>query len=135
MQSSEHLRLSKPDQTVILLADDEALIRNVTRRVLQSAGYFVMAANDGEEALNISRQYPGTIHALLSDVNMPNLDGLELREQILVERPGTKVLLMSGQVESPAESIPFLRKPFGSSVLKEPRQQNLWGDSGSGSRP
>ena len=125
MQNPEHLRLSNSDQTVILLADDEALIRNVARKVLQSDGYFVLAANDGEEALNISRQYPGTIHALLSDVNMPNLDGLELREQILFERPGTKVLLMSGQVESPAESIPFLRKPFGSSVLKERIHQLL----------
>ena len=125
MQNSEHLRLSNSDQTVILLADDEALIRNVARKVLQSDGYFVMAANDGEEALYISRQYPGTIHALLSDVNMPNLDGLELREQILFERPETKVLLMSGQVESPVESIPFLRKPFGSSVLKEKIHQLL----------
>jgi two-component system, cell cycle sensor histidine kinase and response regulator CckA len=125
MQNSEHLRLSNSDQTVILLADDEVLIRNVARKVLQSAGYFVMAANDGEEALNISRQYPGPIHALLSDVNMPNLDGLELREQILCERPGTKVLLMSGQVESPAEGISFLRKPFGSSVLKERIHQLL----------
>jgi CheY-like chemotaxis protein len=110
---------------VILLADDEVLIRNVARKVLQSAGYFVMAASDGEEALNISRQYPGTIHALLSDVNMPNLDGLELREQILFERPETKVMLMSGQVESPAQSIPFLRKPFRSSVLKERINQLL----------
>ena len=125
MQNSEHSRLSNFDQTVILLADDEVLIRNVASKVLQSAGYFVLAANDGEEALNISRQYPGTIHALLSDVNMPNLDGLELREQILVERPGTKVLLMSGQVESPVESIPFLRKPVGSSVLKERIHQLL----------
>ena len=119
MQNPEHLQLLNFDQTVILLADDEVLIRNVARKVLQSAGYFVLPANDGEEALNISRQYPGKIDVLLSDVNMPNLDGLELREQILFERPETKVLLMSGQVESPAESIPFLRKPFGSTVLKE----------------
>jgi CheY-like chemotaxis protein len=112
-------------RAIILLADDEVLIRNVARRVLQSAGYFVLPANDGEEALDISRQYPGKIHVLLSDVNMPNLDGLELREQILFERPGTKVLLMSGQIESPAESIPFLRKPFRSSVLKERIHQLL----------
>ena len=71
------------------------LILNIVRIVLESEGYFVLAANDGEEALNISRQYPGTIHALLSDVNMPNADGFQLREQILFERPGTKVLLMS----------------------------------------
>ena len=125
MQHFEHSRPSHSDRTVILLADDEMLIRDVARKVLQSAGYFVLAANDGEEALNISRHYPGTIHALLSDVNMPNLDGLELREQILLERPETKVLLMSGQTESLAESIPFLRKPFGSSVLKERMHQLL----------
>ena len=125
MQNREHSGLSKTDQAVILLADDEVLLRDVTRKVLQSAGYFVLAATDGEEALNISRQYPGRIHALLSDVNMPNLDGLELREQILFERPGTKVLLMSGQVEISAESIPFLRKPFGPSVLKERIHQLL----------
>jgi len=125
MENREHLQLSNSEQSVILLADDEVLIRNVARKVLQSAGYFVLAANDGVEALNISRQYPGTIHALLSDVNMPNLDGLELREQILFERPGTKVLLMSGQVESPAESVAFLRKPFASSVLKERIHQLL----------
>ena len=125
MQHSEHLPPSYSDRTVILLADDEVLIRDVACKVLQSAGYFVLAANDGEEALNISRHYPGTIHALLSDVNMPNLDGLELREQILLERPETKVLLMSGQLESPAGSIPFLRKPFGCSVLKERVHQLL----------
>ena len=125
MQHSEHLPRSNSDRTVILLADDEVLIRDVASKVLQSAGYFVLAANDGEDALNISRHFPGTIHALLSDVNMPNLDGLELREQILLERPETKVLLMSGQIESPVESIPFLRKPFGCSVLKEKVHQLL----------
>jgi two-component system cell cycle sensor histidine kinase/response regulator CckA len=125
MQNPEHLRLSNSDQTVILLADDELLIRNVAQIVLESEGYFVLSANDGEEALNLSRQYPGTIHALLSDVNMPNTNGLQLQEQILYERPGTKVLLMSGQVASPADSIPFLRKPFGPAILKERIRQLL----------
>jgi two-component system, cell cycle sensor histidine kinase and response regulator CckA len=110
---------------VILVAEDEVLVRNFARIVLESEGYFVLSANDGEEALYISRQYPGTIHALLSDVKMPNTDGLQLREQILFERPGTKVLLMSGQMESPSESIPFLRKPFGPAVLKERIRQLL----------
>src|SRR5260370_30313527 len=119
MQNPEYLRLSNPNQTAILVAEDEVLIRNVAQIVLESEGYFVLSANDGEEALNLSRQYPGTIHALLSDVNMPNTNGLQLRERILFERPGTKVLLMSGQIASPADSIPFLRKPFRSGVLKE----------------
>src|ERR1700751_3664162 len=118
MQNPEHLHASNPNQTVILVADDEVLIRNVAQTVLESEGYFVLSANDGEEALNLSRQYPGTIHALLSDVNMPNTNGLQLRELILFERPETKVLLMSGQIAPPADSIPFLRKPFGAAVLK-----------------
>ena len=125
MQNPEHLHASNPNQTVILVADDEVLIRNVAQTVLESEGYFVLSANDGEEALYISRQYPGTIHALLSDVKMPKTDGLQLREQILFERPGTKVLLMSGQIESPSENIPFLRKPFGPAVLKERIRQLL----------
>ena len=62
---------------------------------------------------------PGTIQALLSDVKMPNLDGLELRKTILTERPGIKILLMSGYTESPVENIPALAKPFELSVLTQ----------------
>jgi two-component system, cell cycle sensor histidine kinase and response regulator CckA len=125
MQNPEHLRPPNPNQTVILVAEDEAVVRNIARIMLESAGYFVLEANDGEEALNISLQYSGTIHALLSDVNMPNTDGFQLPEQILFQRPGTKVLLMSGEIESPAESIPFLRKAFGPAVLVERIRQLL----------
>ena len=57
----------------------------------------------------MSRQFPGTIHALLSGLKMPNLDGLELRKTILTERPEIKVLLMSGYTERPVENIPSLR--------------------------
>jgi CheY-like chemotaxis protein len=78
MQNAEHLRPSDPNQTVILVAEDEVLVRNFVRIVLESEGYFVLSANDGEEALYISPQYPGTIHALLSDVKIPNTDGLQL---------------------------------------------------------
>src|SRR5260370_23993199 len=109
----------------ILVPEVEVLIQTFAGIVFDSAGYFFLSANEGEEAGSISRQYPGTIHALLSDVKMPNTDGLQLREQILFERPGTKVLLMSGQIESPSESIPFLRKPFGPAVLKERIRQLL----------
>ena len=125
MQDPEHRQPSDPNQTVILVAEDEVLIRNVARIVLESEGYFVLSANDGEEALNISRRYPGRIHALVSDVSMPKTDGLQLRAQILSERPGTKVLLMSGRAAFPADSIPFLRKPFGPAVLKERIRQLL----------
>jgi CheY-like chemotaxis protein len=123
-ETQEH-RPSNPDQQVILIAEDDVVVRNIARIVLEAAGYFVLSANDGADALNISRQYPGTIHALLSDVQMPNIDGLQLRAQILSERPETRVLLMSAQLESSAENIPILRKPFSPAVLRERMRQLL----------
>ena len=123
-ETQEH-RPSNPDQQVILIAEDDVVVRNIARIVLEAAGYFVLSANDGADALNISRQYPGTIHALLSDVQMPNIDGLQLRDQILIERPEIRVLLMSAQLQSSAEDIPILRKPFSPSVLVERIRQLL----------
>ena len=108
-----------------MVVDDEVLLRNIARIVLESEGYFILTAGNGEEALEISRQYPGIIHAVLSDVQMPKMDGLELRDRILTERSGIKVLLMSGYMTVTAESIQFLQKPFGPTVLKGRIQQLL----------
>ena len=69
-------------------------------------------AEDGEQALDLSRGFHGTIHVLVSDIEMPKLDGLALREQILRERPPVKVLLMSGSAGEPFEDVAFLPKPF-----------------------
>lgn len=103
---------------MILIAEDDVVIRNVARIVLEAEGYFILTAGDGEQALFLSRQYPGIIHALLSDINMPNMEGLELRKRILTERSEIRVLLMSG-MDAPANNIPFLRKPFSPTVLKQ----------------
>ena len=126
MEDPEHLRPARPDQTVILVVDDEVMIRNVAHITLEADGYFILAAHDGEEALHISRKFPGTIHAVLSDVMMPKMDGLQLRERILKERPGIKVLLMSGYVDaSPLSNVPFLAKPFDPAILKDRIRQLL----------
>jgi hypothetical protein len=69
------------------------------------------------------RQRPPLYDALL--INMPKMDGLELRERLLTERPGIRVLLMSGQIELLSENIPFLAKPFGPSLLKERMRELL----------
>ena len=113
------LQTAQPGQIVILIAEDEVRVREFARNMLQADGYFVLTAGDGELALAISRQFPGTIHILLSDVKMPNLDGLGLRRIILEERPGIRVLLMSGYVENLAEDIAFLAKPFLPAVLRQ----------------
>jgi len=116
MNNPEHLRPNDQRRPVLLIADDEVVIRNVAQITLERAGYSVLAASDGEEALAISRRFPGHIQLLLTDINMPKMDGFKLREHIIQERPGTFVLLMSGQV-NPGAEFHFLPKPFTPAVL------------------
>ncbi len=106
---------------VILLAEDEQLVRDLVENVLTLQGYLLLCAADGMEALEISRSYPGEIQLLLSDMKMPKMDGLELSRHIALERPTTKVLLMSGiSGEIPVSDMPsnFLRKPFLAQTLR-----------------
>jgi DNA-binding response OmpR family regulator len=118
MDNPERLLSSCADQLVILIVDDEPVIRNIVRVALEEEGYFILTAADGEEALLLSRTFPGAIHLLLTDVQMPKLNGLQLRERLREERPATRVLLMSGRVGMAAEQA-FLAKPFSRDVLKE----------------
>jgi CheY-like chemotaxis protein len=110
-QVPQHLRPVPIGQHVVLVADDEAVVCNLVRVALEATGMFVLTACDGQQALELSRKFPGPIHALVSDIVMPNLDGLNLCEQIRRERPAIKVLLMSGS-DRPADRVPLLRKPF-----------------------
>src|SRR5690349_5263249 len=103
MDKPEHLCPAFPDQPVVLLAEDDVMVRNVARRVLEAEGYCILTAAHGEEALKISEKYPGPIHLLLSDVRMPVMDGLRLKEQVVTRRPEIKVLLMSGEAPSPID--------------------------------
>jgi len=110
-------------QVVVLLAEDEQVVRNLVRTILTKAGYMVLDAVDGENALDVSRCYHGWIHMLLSDIKMPRMNGLELYDQITKERPGIKVLLMSGKTSGEpliiGKRIEFLRKPFMPETLRE----------------
>src|SRR5260221_2122932 len=115
--------MTASSQFVILVAEDDQLVRNVVRTKVTRAGYIVLDATDGAHALEISRGYDGLIHALLTDVIMPNMDGLELSDYITRERPGIKVLLMSGKISGESlamgQSMQFLRKPFLPKTLRE----------------
>jgi len=106
----------EPRETVILLAEDDAAVRNLVALMLSKEGYAVLAANDGQEALDICRQYKDSIHLLLTDVTMPRMTGVELAEQVQKKRSETKILIMSGET---AETVlnqnaldAFLPKPF-----------------------
>ena len=84
------------DGQTILVADDEDGLRQVVTRILSGAGYHVLAAPNGQEALGAAERHDGVIHALLTDVVMPAMNGRELAGALQKSRPGTPVLYMSG---------------------------------------
>jgi DNA-binding response OmpR family regulator len=109
-------------QAVILVADDEPLIRNLVTLLLQHDGYFVMSAADGHEGLQLSRKYPGVIDLLITDMEMPRMNGTDLYGHLMEERPRIKVLVMSGadvsEIVRQNANLLFLPKPFNGEALK-----------------
>jgi two-component system, cell cycle sensor histidine kinase and response regulator CckA len=85
-------------ETVLLVEDDEA-VRNLTIRVLKQYNYNVLSAGNGEEALAICRQYPGSIDVLLTDVMLPKLSGPVLAKRLLALQPSMKVIYISGYTD------------------------------------
>jgi CheY-like chemotaxis protein len=114
---------------VVLVAEDDALVRNLINTVLLRDGYSVLLASDGQEALEVSRGYSGDIDLLLSDVVMPRMNGLNLAESLRAERPAIRSLLMSGKLGSETIRIgpemDFLRKPFVPEELRQKLRELL----------
>jgi signal transduction histidine kinase/CheY-like chemotaxis protein len=110
----------------LLLVEDEDSLRALACHTLRQHGYHILAAADGEEALEVSRRHNGPIHLLVSDVVMPKLSGSALAERLLVERPGLKILFMSGFTDSAlfrhgviSGEMECLLKPFTATALAE----------------
>jgi DNA-binding NtrC family response regulator len=101
---------------VILVVDDEESVRLLLSTLLERDSYQVLLARDGEHALEVSRQHAGIINALVTDYKMPRLDGLQLARTITEERPGIRVMIMSGRMSNPEAlqrcGFPLLPKPF-----------------------
>ena len=103
----------------ILLVEDEPGVRQLVQRVLTVRGYNVLEARDVPHALEISSTSPGQIHLLLSDIVMPVLSGPDLAQRIVAQRPGIRVLYMSGFASqlntahgSLSAGVTILHKPF-----------------------
>jgi CheY-like chemotaxis protein len=86
----------------ILLADDDSTVRDLVARVLLSGGHKVAVAQDGLEALALV-EAGAPVDILVTDVNMPGLDGIALAKKVAAVRPGLRVLLMSGFPEQLAK--------------------------------
>ena len=98
----------------LLLAEDEAGIRAMTRVYLESMGYKVLEAENGSEALRISREYKETIDLLITDIVMPGMRGDDLVRIMQKERPDMAAVFISGYADlgKLEADIPFVEKPF-----------------------
>jgi signal transduction histidine kinase/CheY-like chemotaxis protein len=116
----------------ILIAEDEMSVRGLARRILESSGYLVLAAANGEEALRVASSHEGPIHLLLTDVVMPGMSGPELAERLAQHRNESRVLFMSGYTDSAMlhhgllkGGLSYLAKPFSPSALKRRVRETL----------
>jgi len=117
--------LLQGSETVLMVEDDEA-VRNFSKKVLKRSGYNILEAQDGEEALMVSRAHEGPIHLLLTDVVMPKMSGRELADRLQELRPETKVLFMSGYTDNAIirhgtlrSDVNFMQKPFTPELLSQ----------------
>lgn len=120
----EATRDQMPGGETILLAEDQDVMRTLARRSLEKWGYRVLVAAHGAEALALARAHEGPIHLLLTDLAMPQMDGVELAGELVRLRPGTRVIVMSAHVDQArvdrVQSLPgaaFLAKPFALEAL------------------
>jgi PAS domain S-box-containing protein len=110
-------------ETVLVVEDDEQLL-HLAERSLTARGYTVLAAYRGATALKISRRHRGTIHVLLTDVTIPDMDGRALAGTLRAERPEMRLLYMSGYADQAIvhhgvldAAVAYLPKPFTTEAI------------------
>ena len=118
-------------ETVLLVEDDE-MVRALSQAILERYGYHVLAARNVHDALRFAQEGPEQIHLLLTDIIMPEMNGLELAKRIQSIRPEIKVLFMSGYTDKVISSTAalepgtaFLQKPFTPQTLRHKLHEML----------
>jgi len=114
------------EKAAILVVEDEPAFLRLTARVLENRGYSVLAAQSPSEALKLARENPGRLNLVLTDVIMPEMNGLELAATLVGLQPGLKCLFMSGYTADVIasqgvleEGLEFLQKPFSMQELAQ----------------
>jgi len=122
----------EPGTETILLVEDEAMILDIGKTMLESLGYRVLAASTPGEAIDLAREHAGEIHLLLTDVIMPEMNGRDLAKQLLSLYPSIKRLFMSGYTADVIahhgvldEGVHFLQKPFTLGSLRRKVREAL----------
>jgi two-component system, cell cycle sensor histidine kinase and response regulator CckA len=131
-ESSSDCNLVSEGNETVLLVEDEEMVREMAKEILEESGYQVLEAKHGHEALFIAEQYHGHIHLMLSDVVMPQMSGRELAERFAPRRKDMKVLYMSGYTDDAIvhhgvldEGTAFIEKPFTPYALARKVRETL----------
>ena len=112
-------RAAEGGSETVLLVEDEESVRQLVRETLQSRGYQVVEAENGEAGVDAAAKHQGKIDMVITDVVMPGMGGRELVKRLAETRPETKVLYLSGYTEDAIvnegtieSGTAFLQKPF-----------------------
>jgi len=129
-QSGPHQAAVVRGTETILVVEDEAALRTVARKILETAGYSVLVAASGQEALNLLRHAGRPVHMVLTDVVMPGMSGPALVGRLREEGTRTRILYTSGYADDwlnnrdeREERVEFLPKPYtGTTLLRKVRE-------------
>lgn len=112
------------DGELILLVDDNPMVLDSTKLILESHGYTVLHAGSPEEAIRIADLHAGAIRMLMTDIIMPGMNGLALADRLLSRYPNMKCLYMSGYSNGILADLggreadtPYIQKPFSMDSL------------------
>ena len=101
---------------VALVVEDDPVVRVMAARGLREAGYAVLEAVNGREAVDLIGTHTGRLDVVVTDIGMPEMDGYDLARWLSEARPEIPVVFMSGYGD-PEPKVPFLQKPFAPDLL------------------
>ena len=105
----------------VLVVEDQLPVRELLVEILRDRGYTVLEAGNGAQALTICREYKTAVHLVITDMMMPEMNGVELTKRLMEVRPGLRVIFISGYTKTdqplPPDAV-YLTKPFTSDQME-----------------
>jgi len=118
----------------VLVIEDEEMVMELTKAVMERLGYRVLQAASGQEAIETARMFEGAIDLAFLDIKLPDMRGIQVYSSIMEARPGLKVVVCSGYaLDGPAQeildagAIGFIQKPFSIGAVKDKLERVLAG--------
>jgi len=112
--------VAQEDEKLVLVVDDNGSVRAYVKATLESEGFRTLEAEDGELGLELIRKIGSNIDLVISDIQMPKLNGIQLANSVRAEFPTIPIIFISGYADVALENQPgveFIPKPFLSSTL------------------